>query len=110
MIYKGENLDTMGKLFEKAQSIPDSEAQEFLTCYVSYIVNSRNMSIEEATQIAKSNLGYYAGYYSNDVRKKIEAKFNCVHPIFGHAENPVSNEMAFALGQKGITSLFKQPK
>ena len=100
----------MEKLFEKAQSIPNSEAQEFLTCYILHIANSRSMSIEEATQIAKSNLGYYAGYYSNNVRKKIEAKFNCVHPIFGHAENPVSNEMAFALGQKGITNLFKQPK
>ena len=35
-----------------------------------------------ATQV-RSNLGYYAGYYSDEVQAKAERLYGAVHPIFG---------------------------
>ena len=37
----------------------------------------------EAEKICKSNLGYYAGYYDNETRARVEKLFLCEHPIFG---------------------------
>jgi hypothetical protein len=37
----------------------------------------------EAEEIERLNLGYYAGYYSNETRERIERLFRCAHPIFG---------------------------
>lgn len=38
---------------------------------------------EEAEQVERSNLGYYAGYYSHETRDRVERLFRCEHPIFG---------------------------
>lgn len=40
---------------------------------------------EQAEQIERSNLGYYAGYYDFETRLRVERLFKCVHPIFGSA-------------------------
>ena len=37
----------------------------------------------EAEIIERSNLGYYAGYGSDETRKRVERLFRCSHPIFG---------------------------
>jgi hypothetical protein len=42
---------------------------------------------EEAEQIEKSNLGYWAGYYSHETRVRVERLFRCVHPFLGRAED-----------------------
>lgn len=110
MIYKGIELNTFEKVFEKALEIPNSEAEEFFTVYVRSIMDAGEIGIEQATHVAKSNLGYYAGYYSNKVRRIIEKKYRCVHPILGSVDEPISNLMAFNLGRNGITHLFEQPK
>lgn len=55
----------------------------------------------EAEKIEKSNLGYYAGYYSHEIRARVERLFNCSHPVFGSiAENgPPSFEQALEAGK-----------
>lgn len=43
---------------------------------------------EEAEQIERSNLGYYAGYHLDETRERVERLFRCAHPVFGSiAEN-----------------------
>lgn len=75
MMWKGKQLTTMHEVFEEAIKCKDQkEAKQFLQTYV-------KTGVKE--EIAKSNLGYFAGYYSPDVREKILQLFNAPHPIFG---------------------------
>lgn len=39
----------------------------------------------EAERIERSNLGYYAGYFSHETRERVERLFRCAHPVFGSA-------------------------
>jgi hypothetical protein len=57
---------------------------------------------EQAETIERNNLGYFAGYYSHEVRARVEKLFRCAHPIFGAiAENgPPDPATAFRLGQE----------
>ena len=66
-------------------------------------MNSREdvPTIEYAEQCAKRNFGYFAGYYGDDVRKKVYKYFKAVHPVFSNNYN-VSNKEAFYVGiQRG---------
>ena len=51
--------------------------------------------------IERENIAYFAGYYDNETRARVERLFKCAHPVFGAiAENgPPSPELAFAKGQ-----------
>jgi len=42
---------------------------------------------EEAVEIELANLGYYAGYYNDETRIRVEELFGCMHPFFGKAKN-----------------------
>lgn len=88
MIYRGEAMENMGKIFRKALDIAENhpeEAKEFLTEYANAIRDANPlMSEEEATKAALNNLGYFAGYYNSDTRDKISKVYGAVHPIFGN--------------------------
>lgn len=64
-----------------------------------------NCNLEEATNIAKQNIGYFAGYYSDEVRANVEKYFDTAHPFFGKiSEMGVPTyEEALECGQKLIT-------
>ena len=56
---------------------------------------------EKAESIERQNLGYYAGYYDNETRVRVEKLFKCQHPVFGNASNGVPTaEEAFEMGRK----------
>mgnify|MGYP001593748755 CR=1 FL=1 len=54
----------------------------------------------EAESIERVNLGYYAGYYDNETRARVERLFRCAHPIFGAIaeKGPPTPEEAFEMG------------
>lgn len=55
----------------------------------------------EAVQLEKINLGYYAGYYSQETRARVEKLFKCAHPIFGAIANgSPTPEEAFEMGRR----------
>jgi hypothetical protein len=58
------------------------------------------MTRETAEKIERSNLGYWAGYFSNETRERVERLFRCEHPIFGSiAKNGAPTAVqAFAMG------------
>ena len=64
----------------------------------------------EIERIIRNNLGYYAGYYNDETRARVERLFKCSHPIFGSIEEngPPSAEEAFKkgleFGSKHLTS------
>ena len=103
MNYKGNNLKTFGELFDYALNLAKNdkqEAQNFFKEYVQYILNDNDKvnTIEEAERIAKSNFGYYAGYYDQEVCDIIYETYQCSHPIFGDKPFGVSPEEAFKKG------------
>lgn len=92
MTWKGERLENMGDLFKAALKVKTpKEAQEFLAAYV------KGVGIDEAT--AKSNLGYFAGYYGTKERAFIAKMFEADHPIFGKNMAPSPKE-AFEAGKR----------
>jgi hypothetical protein len=54
----------------------------------------------EAERIARSNLGYYAGCYTDEVRERVERLFACAHPVFGSIaeKGAPTPEQAFEAG------------
>lgn len=96
----GECLDPIFKITDKA------DAMQYKKAYVEF--TEKHIKENEplsALQIVNSNIGYYAGYGSNEDRKRIEELFECSHPVFGAVkENGVpTGEEAFECGKSGKT-------
>lgn len=93
----------------------EAEAWTYFKELVQHAVETTDLNEDEAEAVVKENLGYYAGYFSNDVRVRVERLYNCIHPFFGSIEKngPPSAEAAFqmgiALGQSKLSRL-DQPK
>jgi hypothetical protein len=74
---------TIGEKYDPAMRITDqAEADAYFEQCVAHTM-SFGKSREEAEQIERANLGYYAGYSSDDTRRRIETLFRCAHPVFG---------------------------
>ena len=106
------NGKTFGEIFNKALELAKenkNEAQVYFTEYVQHIlnVNDKVNTIEEAEQIAKHNLGYFAGYYNQEVCDIIYETYQCSHPIFGDKPFSVSPEEAFQKGLERGRELLK---
>jgi len=54
-------------------------------------------TIEEATAMEKSNIGYFAGYYGEAERRKVAEVYGAIHPVFGNNFAPTAVE-ALAAG------------
>ena len=83
---------TFGETLKPAMEITDEDdAKQYLLYYVSFIQKEINKNPRKdnktAEEIAKINLGYFAGYYDNETRERIERLFCCSHPIFGSIKN-----------------------
>lgn len=100
MIYENKELNTIGEIFDKALSLAKKDKQkalDFLDAYATYVQEANNISKEEALEIAKSNFGYFAGYFDDSVRKIIYDTYQAAHPIFGNAS--VTSEQAYEMGK-----------
>jgi hypothetical protein len=92
---------TYGETLGPAMEIKDqAEADQYFKDYLEWEVKQLGGDVEKAMEICKSNLGYYAGYYSNETRERVEKLFLCSHPIFGSIKAngvPTAKE-AFEMG------------
>ena len=61
-------------------------------------------SREEAESVERQNLSYYAGYYDNQTRRRVEKLFRCAHPVFGPigGTNGPTPEEAFEAGMRVV--------
>lgn len=90
-IFNPENKSTLTyrESLAPAMEITEQEdADQYLAEYIKFQQRKRDERPEEksahtAEQMCKINLGYYAGYYSNETRERVEKLFKCSHPIFG---------------------------
>lgn len=74
---------TLGDKYGPAMKITDqAEADAYFERCVAHTMGF-GRSREEAEATEKANLGYYAGYYGNETRARVERLFRCAHPVFG---------------------------
>lgn len=96
---------TYRECLEPAMEITDQkEADKFYADYLKWQMRN-GQSCKKADETIKINLGYYAGYYGDDVRKRVEKLFMCSHPIFGSIKDngvPTGKE-AFECGKENKT-------
>lgn len=107
MNYKGEELHTMGEVFDKAlylAKVSKDNAIDFFKAYIEYILenNDEAYTFNEAEKVAKANLGYFTGYYNQEVCDIIYKTYQCSHPIFGNKPFSVTAEEAFKKGYYGM--------
>lgn len=93
---------TIGDKYRPAMEITnEAEAHAYFECCVEHCM-SHGSSREKAEEIERANLGYFAGYYDDETRARVERLFLCKHPVFGAiAENgPPNAKEAFNAGTR----------
>jgi hypothetical protein len=92
---------TAGEKYGPAMKITDqAEADAYFEQCVKHNM-SLGQSREEAEDVNRQNLGYWAGYYDDATRRRVERLFLCKHPIFGAiADGKPTPEEAFNMGLK----------
>lgn len=74
---------TIGNKYDPAMKITDqAEADAYFERCVQHCMTFGN-DRQEAERIERSNLVYYAGYGTEETRRRVEKLFLCSHPIFG---------------------------
>jgi hypothetical protein len=94
---------TIGDKYSPAMQITEQvEADAYFELCVEHTIRLGPCERVEAEKIERQNLGYYAGYCSNETRERVERLFKCEHPIFGAiaAKGPPTPEEAFEAGFK----------
>jgi hypothetical protein len=101
---------TNGQKYDPAMEIQtQEEADAYFEACVEH--NLRLQKLEGKTpdeQVAQANerqsLGYWAGYYDDETRERVERLFKCAHPFFGPIaeKGAPTPEEAFQMGvEKG---------
>jgi len=101
---------TIGDKYGPAMLISTQlDADRYLSQCVEHCVRISGKTKAEAESIERQNIGYYAGYCSNETRKRVEHLFRCQHPIFGSISEtgPPTPKMAFKAGQVTATNGVK---
>lgn len=81
------NNISMAQKYGPAMVITDpEEAATYFERCVEHMMRAGGYTRAQAEEIERANLGYYAGYYDDNVRRRVETLFNCAHPIFGSME------------------------
>lgn len=88
MLFENKKYETMGEIFSLANYLAKegvkSKCEHFLIAYASSILDE-NQSVtnyEDALNIAKSNLGYFAGYFNSTTYECVNKTYGAIHPVF----------------------------
>lgn len=95
-------MKTFAELYDPAMEIQtQSEADVYFRQLVIYYT-TLGKSQTESEAIARTNLGYWAGYYNEETRERVERLFNCEHPVFGKfiEKGSPTPEEAFKMGME----------
>jgi hypothetical protein len=93
----GDKMSNMDDAM-KVQTVEEADA------FIEQVMVENNVSAKdrpEKEQILRSNAAYFAGYYDQETRERIERVFKAAHPIFGStaANGRVDPSVAFRLGE-----------
>lgn len=106
---------TTGEKYDPAMKVTDqAEADEMFERLVRHSLATGASSRQEAERIERSNLGYYAGYYDQETRLRVEKLYRCTHPVLGPATIQHTPEeilkMGMEVGKAGKIQEFGQSK
>ena len=74
---------TIGEKYKLGMTITNqSDADLYFESCVEHTMRF-GKSREEAENIERQNLGYFAGYYDSTTRERVERLFSCAHPVNG---------------------------
>lgn len=93
--------ETIGETYGPAMAVTDQGEADavFAALVAGHLAVRPQDGAAEAGRVQRQNLGYYAGYYDHDTRRRVERLFRCCHPVFGPAgDEPLPPEDAFAIG------------
>ena len=88
MVFENKKYETMGEIFSLANSLAKegakSKCEDFLIAYATSILDANESvaNYEDALKIAKSNLGYFAGYFNSTTYERVNKTYGAIHPIF----------------------------
>lgn len=74
------------------------EADKLIKGLIKRRVELAKVSEEEARKIELHNIGYYAGYYNQETRKRVEILFDAPHPILGSYKEKLTSRQIFEIG------------
>lgn len=101
MTDKFSDVMTIGEKYDQAMKITDqAEADAYFEKCVEHTLREHGGARDEVERIERANLGYYAGYCSQETRVRVEKLFRCERPVFGSIEKngPPTTEEAFEAG------------
>jgi hypothetical protein len=81
---------TSGQLYRPAIFIKNkADAVVYFEELVEYHLQEEGLTIDEkeVRRNIKDSLGYFAGYYDDETRLRVEELFECAHPMFGKAKD-----------------------
>ncbi len=92
---------TIGEVYGPAMQITDpTQAAAYFARIVEHIMRDGKTQ-EEAEAMARSNLGYYSGYYGIETQRRVERIYGAIHPVFGSVDGPqMTAQEVFDLGVK----------
>ena len=88
MVFENKKYETMGEIFSLANSLAKegakSKCDDFLIAYATSILDANESvaNYEDALKIAKSNLGYFAGYFNSTTYERVNKTYGAIHPVF----------------------------
>lgn len=75
---------TIGDKYGPAMAVTSKkEAQAYFDKCVRHNMRVTGNDIIEAERVERSNIGYYSGYYSQEVMGRVKKLYGFGHPIFG---------------------------
>lgn len=92
---------SLGDKYGPAMTIEDQAgATAYFERCVEHHVRAFGVPRAEAEAVERANLGYWAGYYDNATRERVERLFDCAHPYFGRIaeKGPPTPAEALAAG------------
>jgi hypothetical protein len=87
-------------IYDHAMTITEQrDADAYFEVLVQHTMET-GMPRAAAEDAVRRSLGYWAGYFDNTTRERVERLFGCEHPYFGSIaqHGPPTPELAFALG------------
>lgn len=97
---------TIGDKYGPAMQVQtEEEAQVYFELCVEHTMRF-GKSREEAEEIERQNIGYFAGYYSPETMARVNKLFKTVHPILGTSDP--SPEEAFEAGLAMAKKVLKE--